>query len=218
MSASALREPGAARIALTPDGFARMVSVSRETLDRLIAYVGLLERWNQRINLVGRNTMADVWRRHILDSAQLHALLPPRTRVLVDLGSGAGLPGLVLAIMGVAEVHLLESDQRKAAFLREASRLTTTPVTIHADRIEKIASFKTDIITARALASLDELIDISERFVSDRTLCLFLKGAAIEAELAAAAAHWSFAVERYRSLADPAGCVVKLEHLQRVAA
>lgn len=218
MSAPALREPGAARIALTPDGFARMVPVSRETLDRLTAYVGLLERWNQRINLVGRNTMGDIWRRHILDSAQLHALLPPRTRVLVDLGSGAGLPGMILAIMGVADVHLVESDQRKAAFLREASRLTTTPVTIHADRIEKIASFKTDVITARALASLDELIDISERFVSDRTLCLFLKGAAIEAELAAAAAHWSFAVERYRSLADPAGCVVKLEHLQRVAA
>src|SRR5580698_1274690 len=91
------------RLPLGPTGFARVTGVSRETLDRLVAYVELLELWNRRINLVGRNTIGDIWRRHILDAAQLYPMLPARTKVLVDLGSGAGLPGLVLALMGVPE-------------------------------------------------------------------------------------------------------------------
>src|SRR5579872_6350644 len=109
------------------DGFAKRIVVSRETLDRLTLYVELLIAWNRRINLVGANTIGDIWRRHILDSAQLMPLLPDGTRVVVDVGSGAGLPGLVLAMLGVPEVHLVESDQRKAAFLREAQRVTGTP-------------------------------------------------------------------------------------------
>src|SRR5689334_9867686 len=102
---------------LSPEALAETLNVSRETLVRLRAYVDLLRRWNTRINLVGASTLADVWRRHILDSAQLIPHIDPAARTLVDLGSGAGLPGLILGILGVPEVHLIEADQRKAAFL-----------------------------------------------------------------------------------------------------
>src|SRR6202044_3793088 len=131
---------------------------SRETLDRFGTYVDLLGAWNRRINLVGRNTIGDVWRRHILDCAQLIRYVPPQARVLVDLGSGAGLPGLVLAILGVPEVHLVESDLRKAAFLREAARVTGATAQIHPQRAEKMPRLAADLITARAVASLPDLL------------------------------------------------------------
>ncbi len=203
------------RLPLGPTGFARVTGVSRETLDRLVSYVELLELWNRRINLVGRNTMGDIWRRHILDAAQLYPLLPARTRILVDLGSGAGLPGLVLALMGVPEVHLTESDQRKAVFLREACRVTGISAIVHAERIEKMPRFVADVITARALTDLSQLIDLASRFVGDRTLCLFLKGATADTELAAASSHWRMKVERLHSHSDPGGVILKLEALRR---
>jgi 16S rRNA (guanine527-N7)-methyltransferase len=203
------------RLPLGPTGFARVSGVSRETLSRLSAYVDLLEQWNRRINLVGRNTMGDVWRRHILDAAQLYPLLAPWTRVLVDLGSGAGIPGLILAAMGVAEVHLIESDQRKAAFLREAIRVMDVRVIVHPERIEKTPSFAVDVVTARALADLSELLDISEKFISLRTSCLFLKGASVEEELLAARTHWTMKIERLPSRSDPTGSILKLESIRR---
>lgn len=203
------------RLPLGVTGFARVTGVSRETLSRLASYVELLELWNRRINLVSQNTMGDVWRRHILDAAQLYPLLPARTRVLVDLGSGAGIPGLVLAVMGVPEVHLIESDQRKAAFLREACRVTAVSAIVHAERIEKIPRFIADVVTARALTDLNQLIDLAERFVGNRTLCLFLKGKSAEAELAAASQYREMKVERLQSRSDPTGLILKLEGLQQ---
>lgn len=200
---------------LGPVGFARVTSVSRETLERMSCFVDLLQAWNRRINLVGRNTIGDIWRRHILDSAQLYPLLPPRCRVLVDLGSGAGLPGLVLALMGVPEVHLIEADQRKAAFLREAIRVTEATATVHCERIERVPPFFADVVTARALANLTQLIDISERFMNIRTLCLFLKGRSAETELAQARERWNMSAELLPSCSDPAGIIVKLAAVQR---
>jgi len=205
------------RLPLGVTGFARISNVSRETLERLSAYVDLLEQWNRRINLVGRNTMGDLWRRHILDAAQLWPLLPPRTRVLVDLGAGAGIPGLVLAAMGVPEVHLVESDQRKAAFLREAIRVMRVAVTLHPDRIEKLPQFAADVVTARALADLSELLDLAEKFLSKRSVCLFLKGRSVGEELASVRASWSMSIEEIPSRSDPNGVVLKLGGIQRGA-
>ncbi len=142
------------RTPLGREGFARVFDVSRETLERLDAYVGLLAAWNRRINLVGASTLGDPWRRHILDSAQLLPHVPRQARVLVDLGSGAGLPGLILSILGVPEVHLVESDQRKAAFLFEAARITGAACKIHPVRAEKMPRLAADVVTARALARL----------------------------------------------------------------
>lgn len=184
-------------------------------MDRLCAYVALLERWNARINLVGRATIGDVWRRHIMDSAQLYSLIPARARILVDLGSGAGLPGLVLAILGVPEVHLLESDQRKAAFLREALRVTGTQAQLHAQRIEAIRAFPADIVTARALAPLAELLDLAQPFIAPSTVCLFLKGRTADDELTRAQEAWKMRAERLPSASDPSGIILRLESLAR---
>ncbi|HLI21851.1 MAG TPA: 16S rRNA (guanine(527)-N(7))-methyltransferase RsmG [Stellaceae bacterium] len=206
------------RLPLGPTGFARISAVSRETLDRLAAYVDLLEQWNRRINLVSANTMGDVWRRHILDCAQLMKHLPRNARVVVDLGSGAGLPGLVLAALGVPEMHLVESDHRKAAFLREAARVMDIEVTLHPERIEKMARFPADAITARACAELTQLIDYSEKFVSPYTVCLFLKGSNAEGEIAAAQKTWSLTAETLPSVSDPTGKIVRLSAIKRATA
>ena len=121
-------------------GFAEIFPVSRETLARFEAYAELLTRWSARINLIGRDTVADLWRRHFLDSAQLRPLVPDDTQSLIDLGSGAGFPGLVLAILGVPGIELVEADSRKAAFLREAARVTKANVTIRTCRADQRVS------------------------------------------------------------------------------
>jgi 16S rRNA (guanine527-N7)-methyltransferase len=200
---------------LGKDGFQRLMNVSRETLDRFGTYVDLLCAWNRRINLVGRNTIGDVWRRHILDCAQLIRYVPPQARVLVDLGSGAGLPGLVLAILGVPEVHLVESDLRKCAFLREAIRVTGAPATIHPQRLEQIKNIRADVVTARALASLPILLDMVELFRQPHTICLFLKGRGVDEELTLAAKTWKMKLDRLPSAADPSGTILRLESLAR---
>jgi len=196
---------------LTPEGFAKLATVSRETLERLRAYVALLTAWNRRINLVGANTIGDVWRRHILDSAQLVPLLPDGTRIVVDVGSGAGLPGLVLAILGVPEVHLVESDQRKAAFLREAQRLTGAPVTIHAQRAERLAPIAADVIVARAVAAVDNLLLMVDKFLRPHTICLFLKGKGVEEELTHLPPALKMKAQILPSRSDPTGRILRLE-------
>jgi 16S rRNA (guanine527-N7)-methyltransferase len=205
------------RLALGPTGFARVSGVSRETLEKLTAYVALLSQWNRRINLVSANTIGDVWRRHILDCAQLAKHLPRQARIAVDLGAGAGLPGLILAAMGVPEMHLVESDLRKSAFLREAARIMGVAVTLHPERIEKVAAFPADAVVARACAPLSQLIDYAEKFTSAKTVCLFLKGENAGEELAAAKATWSFTSETIPSLSDPSGAVLKLTSIRQAA-
>lgn len=205
------------RLPLGPTGFARLTGVSRETLEKLSAYVELLSQWNRRINLVSGNTMGDVWRRHILDCAQLARYLPRQTQIVVDLGAGAGLPGLILAAMGVPEMHLVEADLRKAAFLREAARIMDVPVTLHPERIEKTAAFPADAVVARACAPLTQLIDYSGKFVSANTVCLFLKGETAGEEMAAARASWELTSETIPSLSDPSGAILKLAAIRRIA-
>jgi 16S rRNA (guanine527-N7)-methyltransferase len=207
------RTPNYGREPLGADGFSRMVDVSRETMDRLRAYVDLLISWNRRINLVSCNTIGDIWRRHILDSAQLYPHIPTQARILVDLGTGAGLPGLVLGILGVPEVHLIEADNRKVAFLREALRVSGTKAHIHAGRIDRVKPVTADVLTARALARLRELLEMSERFRGLRTRCLFLKGAQVDAELTEAGDAWKMRLERFPSVSDPSGCILQLEDI-----
>jgi 16S rRNA (guanine527-N7)-methyltransferase len=200
---------------LTPAEFAATTHVSRETLGRLQAYVDLLVAWNQRLNLVGRGTIDDLWRRHMLDSAQLHALLPVSAKTLVDLGSGAGFPGLVLAIMGGPHVHLVESDQRKAVFLREAVRVAGAAATVHAARIEAVPALAADVVTARALAPLDNLLDLAAPFLRPHTVALFLKGRAAADELTLAGQRWKMAADLLPSQSDPTGTILRLDHIER---
>ena len=200
---------------LGPQGFADIVPVSRETLAQLEAYTELLTRWSARINLVGRDTIADIWRRHILDSAQLRAFVPDRMRSVIDLGSGAGLPGLVLAILGVPGVELVEADSRKCAFLREAIRITETAAIIRPCRIEAVPRHPVDVVTARACAPLDRLLGLAERFLSPGSECLFLKGERVEEELTLARKHWTMTESAYQSRSDPRGVVLRLQQVAR---
>jgi 16S rRNA (guanine527-N7)-methyltransferase len=201
--------------AINARGFAEIFPVSRETLARLEAYAELLTRWSARINLVGRDTLADLWRRHMLDSAQLRPLVPDRARSLIDLGSGAGFPGLVLAIIGVPGVELVEADSRKSAFLREAARITEAAVAIAPCRIAALSPHPVDVVTARALAPLDRLLDLACPFIADTTLCLFPKGERAAQELTLARKRWTMSVSMHDSIADPRGVVLRLHKVVR---
>ena len=194
-----------------------LLAVSRDTLDRLQAYLDLLARWQRTINLVGPATLRDPWRRHVLDSGQLWRFWPPGARVLADFGSGAGLPGLILAVLGAPVTHLIESDQRKAAFLREAARACGVAVTVHAARIEQVPPLAADVVTARALARLPELLALAERHVQTGTICLFLKGRTAESELTLARETWTMQLTREASLSDPEGQVLKICEMRRAA-
>ena len=199
---------------LGPDGFARAAGVSRETMERLAAYAALLVAWSTRINLVGRATLDDLWRRHFLDSAQLLPLIPAGARSVVDLGSGAGFPGLVLAILGVTGVELIEADSRRVAFLREAARVADAAVTIRGCRVEAVSPHPVDVVTARGCAPLDRLLALGERFLGPRTTCVFLKGTRVEEELTVAGKAWTMTVSRYPSRAGPGG-ILLLQQVSR---
>jgi 16S rRNA (guanine527-N7)-methyltransferase len=210
---------------LSPEDVAEQCDVSRETLDRLKRYVDLLEKWTKAINLVSAGSLSDVWRRHILDSAQLAGLLPGsdgRSVTLLDLGSGAGLPGLVLAILGVGPVHLVEADGRKATFLREAARATKAAVRVHETRVESLEPFPVDVVTARGLAPLDRLLDLAAPFLCPRCrrgvtppgpVGLFLKGRNVEAELTTAQKNWNMTAECIASISDPRGVALRISGL-----
>lgn len=202
---------------LSPEAFQAATDVSRETLDRLRLYADRLVTWSRAVNLVGRDTLPDIWRRHFLDSAQLAPLLPPapeaRPRVLIDLGSGAGFPGLVLAILGAGAVHLVEADTRKAAFLREVARETETAIVLHTARIEGLAPFAVDAVTARALAPLPRLLALAAPFLTGGATALFLKGRSLEGELTDAAKSWMMTTDLIASRTDADGRILRLTHL-----
>lgn len=196
-------------------GFADRMPVSRETLERLAAYLALLVKWQKAINLVGGSTLADPWRRHILDSAQIIRFLPQSPGPIADIGSGAGLPGMVLAIMGVPAVHLVESDRRKAQFLREVARqLSLTTVTVHAERIETLA-LTVGCVTARALAPLPALVELAAPLLEPRSRLILLKGRNAEVELAEARQRWILRVSVECSVADAEGRILVIDEVQR---
>jgi 16S rRNA (guanine527-N7)-methyltransferase len=206
---------------LGPEGFvaemaAAGIDVSRETRQRLSAYLELLRRWQGAINLVGASTLADPWRRHILDCAQIAPHVPHGAGSVLDLGSGAGLPGLVLALLGVPGVQLVESDGRKAQFLREAARATGAPVVVQAVRIEQLER-RADVVTARALAPLPRLLELAAPVLAPHGLCLFLKGAAARDELTQARQSWHMQSEIVPSRSGSRGVLLKLEGVGRAS-
>ena len=192
-----------------------MTGVSRETMGRLARHLDLLRRWQTRINLVGAATLADPWRRHMLDSAQLAPLIPEGARV-ADLGSGAGFPGLVLAILRGGPVALIESDARKAAFLREAVRETGASAEVHNARAENL-DLTADAVVARACAPLDRLLGLALPLLAPGGVCLFLKGARVEEEVETAHAHWRFTARRHRSRSAPDGVLLEVGGISRAA-
>ena len=196
------------------ESFARELSVSRETLARLAAYIALLADWSTRHNLVSARSLEDVWRRHVLDSAQLARFVPAGAESLIDLGSGAGFPGLVLATLrrDVA-VTLVEATAKKCRFLAEANACLRTGARIVNQRIEDIARAPFDVVTARACAPLPRLAAYAQRFVGPNTVCLFLKGQNVGGELTEARNSWRMSVQTHSSLSDPTGIVLEIRGL-----
>lgn len=203
---------------MNPKDFQAATGVADDVLERLQALAGLVGKWQAKINLVGRGSMADPWRRHMLDSAQLQRLLPPAARTVADIGSGAGFPGLVLAIMargGPARFHLIESNQRKCVFLMEANRLTQAGAIIHHGRIEKLPCLKADVIVARAVAPLTKLLQYANFHLSKGGQCLFLKGRQWREELTEAKKSWIMKESAVPSLSDSSGMILRMEELSR---
>lgn len=188
--------------------------VSRETRERLAAYEALLHKWQKTLNLVGPATLPEAQQRHFTDSAQLLPLIPAQAKTLFDLGSGAGFPGLVLAILRPdLAVHLVESDERKAMFLRTVSRETGVPVTVHDSRIESLQiDAQPDIISARALAALDRLLGWCAPWAAANPdlVMIFPKGKNAAEETENAQTNYSFAVDEYASQTDPAARILRV--------
>ncbi|SDD30273.1 MULTISPECIES: 16S rRNA (guanine(527)-N(7))-methyltransferase RsmG [Kordiimonas] len=202
------------------DDLARDLDVSRETLDKLKVYAGLLAKWQKAKNLVANSTLDDMWRRHFLDSAQLAPLLKERFGdrevTLLDIGSGAGFPGLVLSAMGVATAHMVESNGRKCTFMNQVSRETGANATIHAQRIEEMDIFPVDIVTSRACARISQLLDWAAPFLNEDTEMWLLKGEIADEELTEAKACWKMNVDRFKSLSDPTGVILRLSSIKRL--
>ncbi len=183
---------------------------------RLHRFVDLLLRWNASLNLIAARDASSVWERHVADSLQLVPLMPPGITRASDLGTGGGFPGLVLAIATNVAFDLVESDRRKAAFLRTAVLETGAPATVHACRIEDAVLPPTRLVTARALAPLPRLLPLAARLLADDGTCLLLKGAKVETELTAAAKDWDMAVDRTPSRTSPDGVVLRITGLRRL--
>lgn len=186
--------------------------IDADVLERLGTYIDVLKKWQTAINLVGPKTLTDPWRRHILDSAQIVPLLGGAESI-ADLGSGAGLPGLIVAIMTGRPVTLIESDQRKAAFLREAARATGTEIDVRAQRIEAVPPLPAEAVTARALAPLEKLLPLVARHLKNGGKAVLLKGAEADRELTEAAEKWTMDIKKTESLTDSSATILTLTGL-----
>lgn len=207
---------------MTPAEFQQATHCSDAAIARLTAYAGLIEKWQKAINLVAPKTLPELWQRHFLDSAQLLEHAPRDTTRWLDLGSGGGFPGLVIAALSDGHVHLVESDQRKSAFLREAARAMGVQATVHVKRIEAVSATALheamggapQVISARALAPLNDLIGLAHPLAGPETLYLFPKGRHAEDELTEARRYWTIPeADRLPSRTDPEASILRLEGL-----
>lgn len=210
------------------DTLAQALSVSRETVLPLQEYADLLVKWQKAKNIVADSTLPDLWQRHLLDSAQLVPLmgLMPHMQttvpgqvlpVLMDIGSGGGFPGLVLAALGCVDAHMVESNGRKCSFMRMVAEKTGASAHIHAERVEALPPFEADFITSRACARLVQLLEWAHPFTKATTKLWFLKGEKCDEELTEAQASWKMTVKRHKSLTDASGTILEIADLQPIS-
>ena len=203
----------------TYNEFCSHVFVSRETFEKFCVFHKTLVKWQNSLNLVSKHSIKNIWERHFLDSAQLYTYVRDVKGNIFDFGSGAGFPGLVLAIMGKKNIHLVESDQKKCVFLREIAMLTNLDITIHNCRIENLTNIDVDMITCRALAPLNKLIDYVEVFLSKSLKekkkfpkLLFLKGKSYQKELLELSTNKKINFKEYPSLTDKYGKILYINN------
>lgn len=197
-----------------------MPNVSRETFERFETFNELLLKWTAKINLISKSQGDRTWARHILDSAQVWAERPDNHKVWVDIGTGGGFPGLILAVIadGIddnTEFHFVESDARKCAFLRSACRELNLTAQVHTARIEEFDSVSADVVSARALSSIDALLGYASGFLKQTGVCLFLKGAACDTEITQAKQNWLFDYNRKSSMTSPDGVLLTIKDINR---
>ncbi|KAF0137989.1 MAG: 16S rRNA (guanine527-N7)-methyltransferase [Xanthobacteraceae bacterium] len=195
-------------------------SVSRETFSALEELEQLVRRWNAAVNLVSKASLVDLWQRHIVDSAQLITYCPQAAQTWLDIGSGGGFPGLVIAVLAREKqpglrVTLVESDQRKATFLRQAGQTIGLDVTVHSDRAEAMQPANADVLSARALAALTDLLPYAERHLKPAGVAIFPKGARFAEEITDARKAWAFDAEVHTSLSDPAAAILEIRKIHR---
>ena len=204
---------------MTPKEFQGAVQISNEALERFVLYANLLRRWQKEINLIGPATISNLWFRHFFDSAQLFPLIPRDAQLLIDIGSGAGFPGLVLALLFEDQerpiINLVEANHRKAQFLAEAMRITGVHAIIHRRRIESIYDLKGDVVTARACAPLKKLFGYAHPVLVSRGTCLFLKGQNFQEELTESEKTWKMKVTITESLTNDTGVILTVKNLFR---
>ncbi|WP_411642901.1 16S rRNA (guanine(527)-N(7))-methyltransferase RsmG [Loktanella agnita] len=191
-------------------------NVSRETYEKLTDFTDLVRKWTSKINLISPNTVEDIWKRHVVDSAQIHALAGMDYKHWVDIGSGGGFPGIVIAIIAQefapeSAITLIESDQRKATFLRTAVRELSINAKIICDRIENTPPQSADIVSARALTALSALVPLLQRHMAPDARTVLHKGRRYEQEIADARKSWSFTLEEHESLTDPESRILVME-------
>ncbi len=204
----------------TYDKFCSHVFVSRETYEKLCVFHKILIKWQNTINLISKSTVKSIWERHFLDSAQLYTFVKGIEGHIIDFGSGAGFPGMVLAIMGKQDIHLVESDHKKCVFLKEIAMLTETDITIHNCRIEDLSFINVDLITCRALAPLSKLIDYVEIFLNKSLgenkkfpKMLFLKGKSYYSEVLEVSKNKIISFEEYPSITDRHGKILYINKI-----
>lgn len=190
--------------------FKRHITVSRETTEKLERYAAMLREWNEKFNLVAPSTVEHIWTRHFLDSAQIYNLIDDKNHIVADMGSGAGFPGMVLAIMGMQNIHLIESIGKKVQFLRTVAVEVAPHATIHHGRVESIHDFKADIVTARAVAPLNDLLCMAATIIKPQGQCFFLKGKNAADELTEAKKYWTFTLNKMPSLSDSSGVILSI--------
>ncbi|MBL4802901.1 MAG: 16S rRNA (guanine(527)-N(7))-methyltransferase RsmG [Emcibacter sp.] len=197
--------------------FFKKTNVSRETMEKIEIYANLLQKWQKKINLVSGTTIPDLWCRHFYDSFQLKDHLEgaaSRKLRILDIGSGAGFPGLLLSMLGLGEFHMIESNGKKCAFMRQVIRKTGCNAIVHNERVEDMKPFPVDYIISRACAPLDKLLDLGRNFMGENTICLFLKGQIVEQEIVDARENWLFEHEKFTSVSEETGVILKVSHIK----
>lgn len=191
------------------------MEISKEQEEQLKKYVDFLLKYNEKINLIGKSTIDDIWNRHIIDSLQVIKLIENKNVKLADLGSGAGLPGIVLSIAGIKEVHLFEKSPRKCEFLEQAKQFSKNQIIVHNIDINTFKDNSFNVITSRALGSLDLLLKFSQNLKNNNTKCIFLKGKKVFEELKEAKKYWKMEYNLVDSLTSNEGKIVEVKQFHK---
>ncbi len=194
----------------TSSEFHRIFSTTESAISKLKEFEKILITWNKDINLISKATIKNIWWRHIADTAQLVNFVSLKSKVVIDMGAGAGFPGIILSIIGSPEVHLVESVGKKANFLKYVIKALSLNAVVHHSRIEELEPFKVDIVTARALAPLNRLLELSRKFVGKETLQLYFKGDKFNIELEEARKKWIIHFKTYKSLTNPTSRIIEV--------